>query len=179
MLTTPSQSSSKDTQASCQSQSESTNEQDRPPTTCEEDSGSGDGSPISKVVPVASTSSKTNSEKLVQKAIACPHCGQVFLGGVNLGGHISKAHKGMSATYNKKMQTRELNTQRREQRALAKGLILRRIGRSCDKRCRVFVTQLTNLLLKKEETKEAVVLTELDDKIDILLDRIEEAHRNK
>ena len=66
-----------------------------------------------------------------------------------MGGHISKMHRGMSASYNKKMETRRLNTQRREQRALAKKLIHQTIGRDCDKKYRVLFTKLTNLLCAK------------------------------
>ena len=168
------QQSPKEGQASISSQDESSFEQNQPAMS-EVDTLSGkDKTPISKVVPVTSplaspvtstsTSAVTEFSQSGKKILICPHCNEKFSGGVNLGGHISKKHKGMSASYNRKMQTRESNTQRREQRAEAKRLIRETIGRDCEKRFRVFITQLTNLLVEKVKAREAYVLAEIDQK---------------
>ena len=93
-----------------------------------------------------------------------------------MGGHISKKHKGMSASYNKKMETRDVNAQRRKQRAMAKTLILCAIGRDCDRRHRVFITQLTKLLLLASKTTDEVALSELHEKKTKIINKIKKAH---
>lgn len=63
-------------------------------------SSSGKRSPVQKKPKVASLS---------QKICICKHCGEKFIGHVNLGGHVSKKHPGLSERYLQKMVTRNAN----------------------------------------------------------------------
>ena len=66
-------------------------------------------------------SSVDASPKKTNKASAMicysKHCGERFVGHVNLGGHISKKHPGLSETYTLKLATRKKNELRRSKRA--------------------------------------------------------------
>ena len=55
----------------------------------------------------------------------CKHCGVSFLSFRALGGHASKWHKGMSATYNRKIEVREARAPIRDALHLAKELVKR------------------------------------------------------
>ena len=55
----------------------------------------------------------------------CPHCPARFENTQKKGGHISKAHKGMSAAYKAKMEKREARTDDRVSLVLAKSLFQR------------------------------------------------------
>ena len=66
------------------------------------------------------TQQVTRKEEVHVKELRCEHCSKVFVGPRALGGHISKQHKGMSASYNKKMQVREARTSFRDALHLAK-----------------------------------------------------------
>ena len=114
----------------------------------------------------------TKTTKSDEAQLQCRYCDERFIGAVNLGGHISKRHPGKSEAYNKKMETRRANTLKRECRDQAKAQIFETLGTECDRRLRVFVTQLTKLFLEKATAETETT----HDKISALLDKMRASH---
>jgi hypothetical protein len=77
---------------------------------------------ITKIVPKCTPVPKVTKRRIAkessnsaaaEKPLKCKHCPYVTTSPVSLGGHISKAHPGMSDTYNHKMQVRAANKTKR------------------------------------------------------------------
>ena len=77
-----------------------------------------------KVSPSANITVENDTGKQT-KEYRCIICSEAFDDSRALGGHFSKAHKGMSAAYNKKMEVRNARTSHRDALFLAKELLKR------------------------------------------------------
>ena len=82
------------------------------------------------------------------KEYKCSVCSEVFDDSRALGGHFSKAHKGMSAAYNKKMEVRNARTSHRDALYLAKELLKRHGSANYIKQVkRFYLTQIRNIIM--------------------------------
>ena len=88
---------------------------------------------------------------------------------------MSKKHKGMSDSYNKKMKTRKLNTLKREMRKKAKAKIQQVIGTPLHKNLRSFITMMTKLYEERENASSQHRLDDLAKKENLLLIRIQKS----
>ena len=89
----------------------------------------------------------------VQTEFACTHCEKVYAASQQLGGHISKAHPGVSSAYAQKIKRRD---ERKEERAfLAKAKeILAKSGYDAKKN-RQLATKLKKELIQAELEKQS------------------------
>ena len=110
--------------------------------------------------------------KIKAKSYKCPHCPRTFEGPVHLGGHVSKVHKNMSLSYNKKMKTREQNAQLREFRKIAQSHITVITKTSYRESPRVYVTLLTKLYLQESQENDTSKSGIIKEKIEALKSRI-------
>ena len=72
---------------------------------------------------MSSKSKKILKDTSVIHNTVCPFCPRTFAKTQGLGGHMSKAHPGMSQSYAEKMETRERRTEARQLLQKAKDLL--------------------------------------------------------
>lgn len=113
-----------------------------------------------------SSSTETSDDAVSQPQVQCPHCDRTFTGTVNLGGHISKKHPGMSDKYKAKTTRREELADLRAMRAKAKTIIFELTGKPYPTSKRGHVTKLVKLYLDESREKQAHVKEEIQQKIE-------------
>lgn len=90
-----------------------------------------------------------------EKLFPCPHCPKTYVNARALGGHASKMHAGMSATYNNKVKVREARVHERNARNIAKHLYkVLSSAPTDDKNQRSIVTRVKKII--QETRPEAI-----------------------
>ena len=83
---------------------------------------------IWKVKSRAKSVRKTNVGKKDNFMHQCKHCGKVFEKSASFGGHLSKAHPGLSERYSHKMEVRGKREEQRKYLLLAKEWFVENVG---------------------------------------------------
>ena len=83
----------------------------------------------------------------------CSYCQATFSGPQGLGGHISKAHPGLSKSYSQKVKTRELRAPQREMLEQAKRMLLDRDPTFVIRDNRSILNSLKNIMKKGSSTE--------------------------